>query len=205
MHLLEGLERASGQKIEPSRAALDTLGLNHLSWHRGLRVDGEDVWPQIIQQVVADLKAEADPEWAPEMIESLRMIPNYYLQYFYHTDRKLRAQEAWPPSRAEEVMQVERDLLQEYSDPGLAEPPADLMKRGGAYYSTVATQLLNSHHNDLGEVHVVNIPNGGAVPAWPADWVLEMPAKVDRTGPHPLAAQPLPPVCFGLLAQVKAY
>jgi len=25
------------------------------------------------------------------------------------------------------------------------------MKRGGAYYSTVATQLLNAHYNDLGE------------------------------------------------------
>ena len=32
-----------------------------------------------------------------------------------------------------------------------------------------------------------------------------MPCKVDRAGIHPLPAEPLPPVCFGLLAQVKAY
>jgi 6-phospho-beta-glucosidase len=205
MHILEGLEKATGQKIDPSRAALDTLGLNHLSWHRGFRVDGEDVWPQVIQGFISELRAEPEPEWEPRTIESLRMIPNYYLQYFYHTDRKLRSQEAWPPSRAEEVMAVEKDLLQEYSDPNLLEPPADLMKRGGAYYSTVATQLLNAHYNNLGEVHVVNVPNAGAVPEWPAEWVLEMPAVVDRAGLHPLPAKPLPTVCFGLIAQVKSY
>jgi 6-phospho-beta-glucosidase len=79
------------------------------------------------------------------------------------------------------------------------------MKRGGAYYSTVATQLLNAHYNDLGETHVCNVKHDGAVPGWPADWVLELPCKVDRAGVHPLPADPLPPVCFGLLAQVKMY
>jgi 6-phospho-beta-glucosidase len=205
MHILEGLEKSTGEKIDPSRAALDTLGLNHLSWHRGFTVDGEDIWAQVIQEFIAELKGEPDPEWDPRTIESLRMIPNYYLQYFYHTDRRLKAQEQWPPSRAEEVMAVEADLLREYADPALREPPAGLMKRGGAYYSTVATQLLNAHFNDLGEAHVVNLPNGGAVHEWPADWVLEMPAIVDRQGLHPMPAEALPPACFGLIAQVKSY
>ena len=85
------------------------------------------------------------------------------------------------------------------------EPPADLMKRGGAYYSTLATQVIESHHNDLGQVHVVNVRNAGAVPAWPSDWVLELPARVDRGGIHPLPAEPLPPACFGLVSAVKMY
>jgi 6-phospho-beta-glucosidase len=79
------------------------------------------------------------------------------------------------------------------------------MKRGGAYYSTLATELINSHHNDLGQVHVVNVRNNGAVASWPADWVIELPASVDRHGIHPLPAEPLPPACFGLVAQVKMY
>lgn len=79
------------------------------------------------------------------------------------------------------------------------------MERGGAYYSTVATQLLTAHYNDLQETHVVNVAHRGAVPGWPADWVLEMPARVDSAGIHPLPAEPLPPACFGLLAQVKMY
>ncbi len=111
----------------------------------------------------------------------------------------------WPPSRAEEVMVVEKDLLAQYSEPDRVEPPDDLMKRGGAYYSTMATQLLCAHHNDLGEQHVVNLPHNGAIPGWPEDWVLEMPAHVSRAGITPIPAEPLPLACFGLLAQVKSY
>ncbi len=205
MTILESLEKATGKRFDPARAELRTLGLNHLSWHRGFTLDGEDVWPQVIEGFLSELKAEKDPEWNAHTIESLRMIPNYYLQYFYHTDKKLAQQEGWPPSRAEEVIEIEKDLLREYADPNLKEPPADLMKRGGAYYSTVATQLLNSHYNDLGETHIVNTRNNSAVKEWPADWVLEMPAKISRKGVEPLAAEPLPQVCFGLIAQIKAF
>ena len=205
MTIIDELERATGKQIDPARTELRTLGLNHLSWHRGFSVDGEDVWPQVIEGFIAALKAEEDPEWDPRTIEALRMIPNYYLQYYYHTDKKLASQEEWPPSRAEEVIEIEKDLLSKYADTNLKEPPADLMKRGGAYYSTVATQLLNAHYNDLGETHIVNTRNNGAVKEWPAEWVLEIPARISRKGVDPLPADPLPPVCFGLIAQVKAY
>ena len=205
MDILEGLEKQLGARLDPQRAELNTLGLNHLSWHRGLTLDGEDIWPRVIEGYIAQLKTESEPEWDPRAIESLRMIPTYYLHYYYHTDHKLSEQAAWPPSRAEQVMEIEQDLLRQYAEPDRTEPPADLMKRGGAYYSTVATQLLNAHYNNLGETHVVNVRHNGAVPGWPADWVLELPCRVDRAGIHPLPAEPLPLVCFGLLAQVKTY
>lgn len=205
MSILEGLEQATGKKIEPERAELKTLGLNHLSWHRGFTVDGEDVWPQVIQAYIDKLKKEEHPDWDPRTVEVLRLMPNYYLQYFYHTDKKLKAQEAWPPSRAEEVIEVEKDLLRQYADLNLNEPPADLMKRGGAYYSTVATQLLNAHYNNLGETHVVNIRNNGAVKEWDPAWVLEMPSSVKKSGITPLPADPLPASCFGLISSVKQY
>lgn len=205
MGILKGLEKQTGQKIDPARAQLDTLGLNHLSWHRGFTLDGEDIWPQVFQAYLEELRRDPEPEWDVRLIESLGMIPNSYLQYFYYTHRKIESQKKWPPSRAEAVMEVEKDLLQQYADPNLKEPPADLMKRGGAYYSTVATQILNAHYNNTGEVDVINTRHNGAVPGWPADWVLELPCKIDRSGFHPLPAKPLPPVCFGLLAQVKSY
>ena len=80
------------------------------------------------------------------------------------------------------------------------------MKRGGAYYSTVATQLLNAHHNDLGETHVVNVRHGGAVRGLAGGLGAgdALPGG-RRAAIHPLPAEPLPPACFGLLAQVKAY
>jgi 6-phospho-beta-glucosidase len=208
MGILENLAKVlkpSQGYIADERAVLKTLGLNHLTWHYGFTVDGEEMWPQIFPAFVEMTKQEEEPEWDIRTLESLGMMPNYYLQYYYYTDKKLKAQEKWPPSRAEEVMEIEKDLLREYADPALTEPPADLMKRGGAYYSTLATQLIDSHYNDLGQVHTVNVRNNGAVKEWPADWVLEMPAKVDKAGIHPLPADPLPPTCFGLIAAVKMY
>ena len=208
MEILENLAKI----LEPSQGyiaddhvVLKTLGLNHLTWHYGFTVDGEEMWPQIFPAFVEMMKQEEEPEWDIRTLETLGMMPNYYLQYFYYTDKKLKAQDNWPPSRAEEVMEIEKDLLREYTDPTLTAPPADLMKRGGAYYSTLATQLIDSHYNDLGQIHTVNVRNNSAVTDWPADWVLEMPAKVDRAGIHPLPAEPLPATCFGLIAVVKMY
>jgi len=205
MGIIQKLEDLYDRKIEPQETHLDTLGLNHLSWHRGFTLDGEDVWPQLIQGYLDQLRTNPHPEWAPRLVESLQMLPNYYLSYFYQTAAKLEAQKKWPPSRADDVIEIEKGLLEQYADPDLVEPPEDLMKRGGAYYSTLATQILTAHYNDLGETHVVNTPHQGAVPGWPEDWVLEMPCRVDAKGIHPLPAKPLPPVCFGLIAQVKSY
>lgn len=205
MRMVAQLEKNLGTQIDPARGELKTLGLNHLSWHRGFTLDGEDVWNTILEDTLTELKSEDEPEWSPRLIESLRVIPNYYLQYFYYTAHKLAEQEKWPPSRAEQVQEIEKGLLEQYADPALNEMPADLMKRGGAYYSTVATQLLNAHYNDLNETHVVNIAHNGAVPEYPAHWVLELPCNVNRQGVQPIATDPLPAACFGLLAQVKAY
>ena len=205
MRMVTALEERRGIEISPARAQLKTLGLNHLSWHYGFVLDGEDVWPELLEYYLTELRSGPDPEWDPSTIESLGMIPNSYLQYFYYTDHKLASQQQWPPSRAEQVMAIETELLQQYADPNRTEPPEGLMKRGGAHYSTVATQLLNAHYNNLGEIHVVNIRHDGAASGWPQDWVLELPCLVDAEGVHPLPVEPLPLVCSGLLAQVKAY
>lgn len=205
MSIIKRLEKATGTEVDPARTQLDTLGLNHLSWHRGFTLDGEDLWGEILRETVKELRSQPEPEWDPDWIEKNRLIPNYYLQYYYHTERKLAAQNKWPPSRAEEVMEIEKRLLAEYAEPDRSSPPEDLMKRGGAYYSTAATQLIAAHHAGKGEVHVVNIAHRGTVEGWPADWVLEMPVKVSRGAVEPLRVPPLPKLCYDLIARVKEY
>jgi 6-phospho-beta-glucosidase len=205
MGILQRLERERGVAIAPERAGLDCLGLNHLTWYRGFSLDGEDLWNQVLEAYLARLRTEARPDFDVRTVETLRMIPNGYLRYYYYTDRMIEGQQAWPPSRAEAVMAIEEELLRQYAEPERVQPPADLMKRGGAYYSTVATQLIDAHFNDLGETHIANVRHCGTVPGVPADWVLEMPCRVDGRGVHPLPAEPLPDACLGLVAQVKMY
>ena len=202
MRILKNL----GTNIPHERAHLLTLGLNHLSWYLGMTIDGEDVWPEVIVRYIEGQHVEPYKVLFPvEMIKSLKVIPNSYLQYYYFTGKKLAQQDSWPPSRAEQVMEIEADLLRQYSEPDRSQPLDDLMKRGGAHYSTVATQILDAHYNDLDETHIVNVPHNGAVAGYPRDWVLEMPCKVNGSGIKPIPIDPLPMACYGLLAQVKSY
>ena len=98
MRILESLQKKNGEKIDPSIAELDTLGLNHLTWHRGFKLNGQQIWPQIIEEYIAELKSAESPEFPPELIETLQMIPSYYLNYYYDTAHKLDEQKKWPPS-----------------------------------------------------------------------------------------------------------
>lgn len=205
MRFLELYSRLTGEEVAAAAAELDTLGLNHLSWHRGFRVGGRDVWDLLFPAYLDEVRAGREDAWDLATLESLGMVPNYYLEYYYYTERKIEAQRSWPPSRAEAVMAIEGELLARYADPALTRLPAELMKRGGAYYSELATQVIEDHRNDRGGVHVVNARNGGAVKEWPAEWVLELPARVDRAGVHPLPAAPLAGSAAGLVAAVKAY
>lgn len=204
MRIIQGF-RKNGIAIQPGHAQLDTLGLNHLTWHRGFTVDGEDLWPQVMQGLANDMLRFSKFDWDIDTVMQLGMLPNNYLQYYYYTQECLHKQKSWPPSRAEKVMEIEKELLQEYSDPNIDALPPSLMQRGGAYYSTVATQLINAHYNDLREIHTVNICQGDAVKEWPADWVLELPCEIGRDSIRPLPTNPLPAATYGLLAHVKQY
>jgi 6-phospho-beta-glucosidase len=205
MVMMAKLRELLGIDINPEDTQLDTLGLNHLTWHRGFLLDGENQWPRLFPALLEENRQASEPEWDPGMLEMLGMIPNNYLQYYYYTSAKLKAQEGWPPSRAEQVMEIEKELLQEYADPSLITPPPGLLQRGGAFYSTLATQVIHSHYFNLGKTFIVNVPNRGAVVDMPDDWVLELPAVVKREGIKPIPTQPLPLVCSGLVARVKSF
>jgi 6-phospho-beta-glucosidase len=190
--------------VEPQQVALDHVGLNHLTWIRAVRVDGVDRLPELIESAADEIGA--DIESPARLIRLLGAIPSYYLRYFYFTDEVLSQQMSGSKrSRAEEVMAIERTLLEMYRDPELAEKPKLLEKRGGAYYSEAATQLIASLHAGTGDEQVVDIRNDGALPGLPDDAVVEIPARIESTGAAPGRLEPLAPELLGLVQQVKAY
>ena len=107
--------------------------------------------------------------------------------------------------RAQEVAEIERELLDMYRAPKLAEKPALLDRRGGAFYSEAATQLVASLRTGGGDVQVVDVRNDGALPGLADDDVVELPARITASGPQPLAQPPLAPELLGLAQHVAAY
>ena len=201
-----GFQRRFARMLEaaPEGVLLDHVGLNHLTWERAVRVDGEDRLPDLIEGHADELGS--DIGLPGDLIRVLKAVPSYYLRYFYATDEVLREQLSGSKrSRAEEVMEIERALIEMYRDPNLTEKPALLEKRGGAYYSEAAAQLIASLHADTRDEQVVDIRNDGALPELPDDAVVEIPAKVGAAGASADRLEPLAPEMLGLVQQVKAY
>jgi 6-phospho-beta-glucosidase len=188
--------------VEPSRVRLDHVGLNHLSWERAVYLDDENVLPRLLaehaQEVADDIGLPA------EFIRRLGVIPSYYLRYYYQHDNVVAANRG-KPTRAEVVADVERQLLDMYADPSLDTKPELLEKRGGAYYSEAAVQLISSLYRDTRDVQVVNVRNEGTMPFLSDDSVIEVSATVGAEGAKPLPVAPVQPLFAGLIAHVTAY
>jgi 6-phospho-beta-glucosidase len=107
--------------------------------------------------------------------------------------------------RAAEVARLEAELLTTCADPALAHPPELLARRGGAFYSEAAVDLMAALYADTGSVQVVDVRNNGALPGLALHDVVEVPARIDRTGPHPLPLAPLAPDLLDLVVRVKPY
>ena len=199
-----GFQRRFAERfgVEPDRVELEHVGLNHLSWVRAVKVDGVDRLPELIQTDLEGLSADA--EISPELMRALEAIPSYYLRYYYRT-REMLERQAGGTTRAEEVMRIERDLLELYRDPGLAEKPPLLERRGGAFYSEAAAQLVASLASGTGDAQVVNVRNTGAIPNLADDDVVEVAARIDAGGAHPIPVAPLDQDMLALVQHAKAY
>ncbi|HEU5333959.1 MAG TPA: 6-phospho-beta-glucosidase [Actinocrinis sp.] len=200
-----GFQRRFAAKlgVEPAKVRLEHVGLNHLTWERAVVVDGVDVLPEALAGEEAVEVAEAI-ELPVELIRRWGVIPSYYLRYYYAHDEVVEEQRK-SPSRASAVADMERRLLEMYRDPAVDEKPELLAKRGGAYYSEAAVQLLASLVAGRGDVQVVNVRNNGTFPFLDDDAVIEVPARVSGAGVDPLPQRPLPPEFRGLVAHVSAY
>lgn len=191
--------------VAPEQVHLDHVGLNHLTWERGVRLggpQGEDLLPGLLAEHAEAIATDLHLPRA--VLDRLGVVPSYYLRYYYaHDDvvRDLRTR----PSRAAEVAAMEKRLLEMYGDPSLDEKPALLAERGGAFYSEAAVALASSLLRGTGDVQVVNTLNNGTLPFLPDDAVIEVPAAVDATGAAPLPVAPLDPLYAGLVASVTAY
>ncbi len=193
---------AAALGVTPDRISLDHVGLNHLTWVRAVRLDGEDVLPAALDGHGEEL---AEAAGLPvELIRRLGAVPSYYLRYYYQHDQVVEEQKAGP-SRAARVAAIEAELLEMYADPSVDVKPELLEKRGGAFYSEAAVALIASLIGDRGDVQVVNTRNGGTLPFLDDDAVIEVPAVIGAHGAAPVPVDPVEPLYRGLIAHVSAY
>ena len=86
---------AEGFHVEPKDVFLEWMGMNHVNWVRRIFVKGKDVTQTIFDNLEQMMEIEEMPQFDPDLIRTLGVLPTYYLQYYYyHPDRLKEAKSA---------------------------------------------------------------------------------------------------------------
>jgi len=206
-----GLARILG--VEAERIHIDFAGLNHMVYGLNVYLDGRKITSQVIDQLT-DAQSNITMQnivnlgWEPDFIRALGVLPCPYHRYYYQTSKMLaEEQEAARTvgTRAEVVKKLEAELFELYKDPNLNYKPPQLEKRGGAYYSEAACNLIHSIVNDKRDIQPVNVQNRGAITGIPYESAVEVNCIITGEGPIPITVGELPVAVNGLVQQIKSF
>ena len=195
------------KKMNLPNAHVEYLGLNHLAWITGIVDNGKDYLQEAINEGLNGAVMQNIPEFnfSHELIKTVGAIPTSYLIYYYFRDQQLKKELEAPKCRGEVCMEIEEQLLDIYSNSELHTKPELLSKRGGARYSEVAINLINSIYNDVNDIQVVNVLNNGAIPFMDDNDAVEVCAYIGKDG-----AKVIPTNCHNehirdFMRMMKAY
>ena len=211
-----GIERgiADMLNIDHDRIRIDFAGLNHLVYGFNVFIDNENKTKEVFEKymegsISVNMKNIEPMAWDKEFLRALNLIPCPYHKYYYKTVEMLKNElEQFQKgiTRATEVMKTERELFKIYEDPGVDTKPVELEKRGGAYYSDAACNLISSIHNDKGDLQVVDTINNGAIKDFADEYTLEMTCRITRSGLKPYKfIDEFPMTVKGLRQEIKAF
>lgn len=214
---------------DPGTAFIDYVGLNHLGWLRGLRIDGRDQLPRLLADPALLGAIEEGRLFGAEWLRSLGSIPNEYLHYYYFNRETVRAyrgaertrgaflrdqqagfyaemeKEGTPALATWDRTRAEREatyMTHNREAAGAGERAVEDLESGG--YEKVALALMRAIAHDSRATLILNVRNGTTLSVLDTDAVIEVPCLVDANGAHPVAVAPLPYHATALVCAVKA-
>lgn len=214
---------------DPGTAFIDYVGLNHLGWLRGLRIDGRDQLPRLLADPALLGAIEEGRLFGAEWLRSLGSIPNEYLHYYYFNRETVRAyrgaertrgaflrdqqagfyaemeKEGAPALATWDRTRAEREatyMAHNREAAGAGERAVEDLESGG--YEKVALALMRAIAHDSRATLILNVLNGTTLSVLDTDAVIEVPCLVDANGAHPVAVAPLPYHATALVCAVKA-
>jgi 6-phospho-beta-glucosidase len=193
---------------EPRDVKYESAGLNHGAWSTRFQIDGRDgvaLMNDACDDVLACPQVPARVKRQFRLTRVFGRVPNSYLQHYYYREETLAEAQAAPLTRAQEIVAELPDYYAHYREQAAAETPKLRKVRGGSLFGDMAVDVLRSLTMDDGAIHILNVPNGGALPGFDADRVVEVPCRLDRLGATPLTQPPLPNQVMGLLKMLAEY
>jgi 6-phospho-beta-glucosidase len=186
---------AAALGVPASALVIDYVGMHHFGFITRAQHDGRDVTADMLAGLERVTGFEIDLDY----VRALGVLPTPYLRYFVHADRVLDKQRGQKQSRAEQLMQLEAELVAEYA--AATERPAGLARRGAKWYDVIIAPVLMALIEKRTETFIINLTNEGVYDWLPADAIIETSCLVQGGVLRPLR---LPPPSLELQARIHA-
>ncbi len=148
-------------------------GMHHFGWITGVKHQGVDRLPELLERADEMPKLGTDPE----VIRAIGAIPTYYFKYYFHPDRMLAATEG-RPIRAHQLMELSDQILEEYRSWQPGTPPDMLKRRGAGWYDKIVVPALLAFTEKQDKTLVLSTDNNG-ISAWlPDEAIIEAQVPV---------------------------
>lgn len=210
------------------RVHIRYAGLNHLGWLTGLVVDGEDLFPRLLEHPEIIESFEEGRLFGAPLVQALEALPNEYLHYYYFQREDLAIDSDSENTRGVflakqqarfydgvacacdspyglwEQTRLEREATYMASNreaAGNFERDQEDLETGG--YDRVALAIMHAIADDDPADLILNVANRGAIPELDDEAVVEIPCRVDGSGVHPLPTPALPDHARGIVVNAK--
>jgi len=232
MEMFEDAAHALG--LPASVCSYDYFGLNHLGWLRDVWFEGEGQLHRIWNDDAALKAAYRSPLFELERLRQLKLLPTEYLYYYYRPEVALEHMTRAGSSRGAAVAKLTDEFFADLRRGGSLDPPSDpvtayqqyLAARDGSYmqletgvttpritpdwaelsgYDRIALMTMRAIGHNQGAVIPLDVANRGTLPFLEAEDIVEVPCRVDATGPHPQPVATIPDHPRELIERVKTY
>ena len=167
---------------------VEYVGMHHFGWVVKAIWKGKDLMPEILSKLekVPGLPADAD------IVRAVGGIPTSYFKYYYHANRVFEKQKDQPKVRADQLAELEAQVMKDY-ETGTEGLPDALLQRGAHWYGAIVAPVMLAHANNANEVYILNVVNRTAIKWMPEYAIVETPTLVSAHGFTPLTPAPAQP------------
>lgn len=129
-------------KVAPENIRTEVFGLNHLSWSKSILVNGKDVMPQLLSD--EDFLKNSDMRvFEPSLVREIGLWMNEYLFYYHYADRAINSILAEAHTRGEEVLTLNKNLIDLLSEINPEYYPNEAMKAYWTYNERRGATYMN--------------------------------------------------------------
>ncbi len=187
---------------------ITSIGFNHATWSTVFEINGQDgiaVMNDHFDSVSSKDDVSDRVKRQFRLAREFGRLPNSYLQYYYFKTETLAEAKAKEKTRAEVIMAEIPGYYAYFREQAQADQPQLSHVRGGSVFGDMAVEVLGSLIERDGRMHILNLPNQGAIPDFDRERIVEVPARISEHGIIPIAQPHLPVEVRGLLKMLGEY